>query len=204
MIRHGHTAVIGQRITGRLPGVCLTETGEAQARGLAGLEADAIVSSPLERAIQTATPLADRLGLPIQVSEAFSEVDFGAWSGRTLEELDAMPEWKLFNRWRGSSRAPGGELMLDVQRRVVDELARLGRDYPGKTVAIFSHADVIKAAVLHYMGAPVDFMERIEVHPGSVTRIRLHEWGPVIGSVNEPARCEEGGGATPAPVRAQG
>ncbi len=162
--------------------------GQAQARGLLQLEADAVLSSPLERAIQTATPLGERLGLPIHISDAFSEVDFGEWSGLTLEELDAMPEWKLFNRFRSNTRAPGGELMLDVQRRVVDEMARLGREYPGKTVAIFSHADVIKAAVLHYMGAPLDLIDRLEVHPASVTRIRLHEWGPVIGSVNETCR----------------
>jgi len=179
--------MVGKRITGRLPGVSINNEGEEQARRLAGLQVDAIVSSPLERAIQTATPLALRLGLEIQTDEAFSEVDFGICSGKTIPELLDLPEWKLFNQFRSGYRLPGGELMLEVQRRVVDGLARLSDLYTEKTVAVFSHADVIKAAVSHYTGAPLDFMDRIEIHPASVTRIRLSEWGPKISAVGE--RC---------------
>src|SRR5947208_12063904 len=105
----------------------------------------------------------------------------------TLPELEALPLWKLFIQSRSSFRVPGGELMLEVQRRVVDGLARLAAEYPEKTVAVFSHADVIKAAVSHYMGAPLDLMDRIEIYPASVTRIRLSEWGPKISAVGE--RC---------------
>jgi probable phosphoglycerate mutase len=177
--------MIGHRITGRLPGVSINKEGEEQARKLARLEVDAIVSSPLERTIQTATPLAERLGLPIQTDESFTEVDFGRWSGLTLGELDAIPEWNIFNRFRSSFRLPGGELMLEVQRRVVDGLERHAAANPGKTVAIFSHADVIRAAVSHYIGAPLDLMDRIEIHPASVTRIQLFEAGPKVSGVNE-------------------
>jgi broad specificity phosphatase PhoE len=187
LIRHGHTDMIGKRITGRLPGVSINREGEEQARRLVRLQADAIFSSPLERAIQTATPLAEHLGLPIQIDDAFSEVDFGDWSGMTIPELEALPQWKLFIQFRSSFRVPGGELMLDVQRRVVDGLTRLAALYPEKTVAVFSHADVIKAAVLHCAGAPLDLIDRIEIYPASVTRIRLFEWGPKISAVNE--RC---------------
>ena len=179
--------MIGMRITGRLPGVNINEQGEAQARQLVRLDVDAIVSSPLERAVQTATPLAEYLGFEIQFDEAFSEVDFGDWSGKTIPELVTIPEWKLFNQFRSSFRLPGGEWMLDVQRRVVEGLARLSKVHPEQTVAVFSHADVIKAAVSHYMGAPLDLMDRIEIDPASVTRIQLFEWGPKISGVNE--RC---------------
>jgi probable phosphoglycerate mutase len=96
-----------------------------------------------------------------------------------------LPGWKLFNQFRSSVRLPGGELMLEVQRRVVDELSRLAPLYDNKTVAIFTHADVVKAAVAHYAGSPIDLLDRIEIHPASVTRIRLFEWGPKILSVNE-------------------
>ena len=179
--------MIGKRITGRLPGVNINAEGEQQARCLVRLAADVIVSSPMERAIQTATPLAEHLSLPIQIDGAFSEVDFGEWSGKTIPELLAIPEWKLFNQFRSSVRLPGGESMLDVQRRVSEGLSRLSKVYSEKTVAVFSHADVIKAAVSHYAGAPIDLMDRIEIHPASVTRIQLFDWGPKISSVNE--RC---------------
>ena len=179
--------MIGHRITGRLPGVSINKQGEEQAKKLVNLQVDAIFSSPLERAIQTATPLSDRLALPIEICEDLSEVDFGDWSGMTLQELDAQPGWKLFNRFRSSFRLPGGELMLEVQRRVVDEMTRIAKEHPDGTVAVFSHADVIKAAVSHYAGAPLDLLDRIEIDPASITRIRLDEWGPKIVGVNE--RC---------------
>jgi broad specificity phosphatase PhoE len=177
--------MIGHRITGRLPGVNINKQGEEQARRLTRLKVDAIFSSPLERAVQTATPLARNLGLEIQVSEAFTEVDFGDWSGFTLKELEGLPVWKLFNQFRSSVRLPGGELMLDVQRRVVDKLGELAKSHADQTVAVFSHADVIKSAVSHYIGAPLDLMDRIEIYPASVTRISLYEWGPKISGVNE-------------------
>lgn len=179
--------MIGYRITGRLPGVSINKEGEEQARKLVRLKVDAVVSSPLERTIQTATPLAEHLGLQIQIDESFVEVDFGNWSGLTLRELDALPEWKVFNQFRSSFRLPGGELMLEVQRRVVDGLARHAAANPGKTVAIFSHADVIRAAVSHYIGAPLDLMDRIEIYPASVTRLQLFDMGAKISGVNE--RC---------------
>jgi probable phosphoglycerate mutase len=187
LIRHGQTDMIGKRITGRMPGVSINKEGEEQARRLVRLQADAIFSSPLERAIQTATPLAEHLGLRIQIDESFSEVDFGTWSGKTIPELEALADWKLYMQFRSSFRVPGGELMLEVQRRVVDALARLATQYPEKTVAVFSHADVIKAAVLHYAGAPLDLIDRIEIYPASLSRIRLFDWGPKISAVNE--RC---------------
>lgn len=177
--------MIGYRITGRLPGVSINKKGEEQARRLTRLKVDAIFSSPLERAIQTATPLSRSLGFEIQVSEAFTEVDFGDWSGLTVREIEGLPDWKLFNQFRSSVRLPGGELMLDVQRRVVDKLGELAKSHPDQAVAVFSHADVIKSAVSHYVGAPLDLMDRIEIHPASVTRITLFEWGAKISSVNE-------------------
>lgn len=188
LIRHGQTDMIGKRITGRLPGVNINLEGEEQARRLVRLHADAIFSSPLERAIQMATPLAAHLGLTIQTRDAFTEVDFGDWSGIAIPDLLQRPEWHRYNLFRSSVRLPGGELMLDVQRRVVDELDRLASEYPEKTVAIFSHADVIKAAVSHYAGAPLDLIDRIEIYPASVTRIRFEEFGPKISAVNE--RCD--------------
>jgi broad specificity phosphatase PhoE len=188
LVRHGHTDVIGRRLMGRLPGVRLSEEGRRQAESLperlAGWKLDAIYSSPLERALETAEALSARRGLPVQVTEAFIELDFGSWSGLALDQLEGMAEWHAFNRFRSNLRAPGGELMTEVQARVVIEMARLAGLHPEQTVAIFSHADVIKAAVLHYAGMPVDFMFRIEISPASLSVIRLEDWGAQIVCLN--------------------
>ena len=185
LIRHGLTDAVGHRITGRLPGVHINETGREQAQGLAALHVDVIYASPLERAQETAAPLARRLGLPVCPAEQFNEVDFGEWSGLTLDDLEAMPEWKDYNRWRGVTRAPHGERMLEVQARVVDFLDATARKWPEKTVAVFSHADVIKAAVAHCLQMPFDFLDRLVIDPGSVTRVDWYEWGVRVVGVNE-------------------
>lgn len=184
LIRHGLTDAVGKRITGRLPGVHLNQTGQRQAGELRSIQADAIYASPLERAQETARPLAQALSLPVETDEAFSEFDFGEWSGTALDELDRRPEWRMFNQSRGLMRAPGGENMLDVQLRMTNALGRLQAKHPERTVAVISHADAIRAAISFYSGAPADLFHRFEIAPASVSVIRLEDWGPRILALN--------------------
>jgi probable phosphomutase (TIGR03848 family) len=188
LIRHGMTDAVGKTITGRFPGVHLNEIGQKQADELTGRlrrwKIDAIYSSPLERALETAAPTARRLHLSVMKSEALSEVDFGEWSGKTLDELNQMPEWRLYNTFRSSTRAPGGELATEVQTRMVEQLTRLSRQHPEQIVAVFSHADVIRLALAHFLGMPIDLMHRIEIRPSSISAVRLAEWGPQVLQMN--------------------
>ncbi|MGA3023723.1 MAG: histidine phosphatase family protein [Bryobacteraceae bacterium] len=188
LIRHGMTDAVGKTITGRFPGVHLNEIGQKQAADLAVRlrlwKIDAIYSSPLERAVETAAPTARRLRLNVMKSEALSEVDFGEWSGRTLEELNQLPEWRLFNTFRSSTRAPGGELATEVQTRMVEQLTRYSRQHPDQTVAVFSHADAIRLTLAHFLGMPIDLMHRLEIRPASVSALRLAEWGPQVLLMN--------------------
>jgi probable phosphoglycerate mutase len=188
LIRHGMTDAVGKTITGRFPGVHLNEIGQKQAADLAVRlrlwKIDAIYSSPLERALETAAPTAQRLRLNVMKSEALSEVDFGEWSGRTLEELNQLPEWRLFNTFRSSTRAPGGELATEVQTRMVEQLTRYSRQHPDQTVAVFSHADAIRLTLAHFLGMPIDLMHRLEIRPASVSALRLAEWGPQVLLMN--------------------
>ncbi len=123
LIRHGLTDAVGHRITGRLPGVHLNETGRGQAAALPDRltrwKIDAIYSSPLERTLETAAPLAERLGMTVRPDIAFAEFDFGDWAGMLISELDEREDWKVFCRYRSSTRAPGGELITEVQTRMV-------------------------------------------------------------------------------------
>jgi probable phosphomutase (TIGR03848 family) len=189
LIRHGMTDAVGKTITGRLPGVHLNKTGQRQADDLPSRlkrwKIDAIYSSPLERALETAAPAARKLGLKVMMSEALSEVDFGEWSGRSLAELDQLPEWRLYNTFRSGTRAPGGELATEVQTRMVEQLTRYSRQHPDQIVGVFSHADAIRLALVHFLGMPIDLMHRIEIRPASISIVRLAEWGPQVLLLNE-------------------
>jgi probable phosphomutase (TIGR03848 family) len=188
LIRHGSTATVGKSLAGRLPGVPLDAIGQRQAHELAVRLAEraiaAIYSSPLERAVLTAEPLAKRIGHRVQIRENLIEIDFGSWQGMTLDQLNDDPLWPRFNTMRGSVGAPAGETMLEVQARMAKELDNLRQRHDGETVAVFSHADVIKAALMLYMNMPLDCHSRLEISPASVSILELADWGPRIMSVN--------------------
>lgn len=177
LIRHAEKDSPPEQITARAPGVHLTAAGLEQAEWLARqLESAplvAIYSSPLERARETAEPLARRRGLYVRTESAFHELDFGAWTGRTFHELAADPQWQRFNRCRGTTAIPGGETYLDVQARFVNEMLRIHRQHPDGTVAIFSHADPIRAALAYFAGAPPDPFDRFEVGLASISTVTI-------------------------------
>jgi probable phosphoglycerate mutase len=143
-----------------------------------------IYSSPLERARETAEPLARARELDVTIDDALTEVDFGSWTGMTFDELARLPEWVRFNARRSIAEVPAGERPVDVQARIVSALDRLRAQHQGQTVAVVSHADVIRAAVLHYAGASLDMVHRIEISPASVTGVALGGRAPRLLFVN--------------------
>lgn len=189
LIRHGAHLLGGDTIAGRMPGVHLSPLGREQAQRLADRVGDlpirAVYSSPIDRCRETAAPLADRLGVPVAVSEALSEIDVGEWTGRKLDDLRPLPEWRRWNEFRSGTRAPGGESMLEVQARIVGEMQRLSALHGEQgCVALFSHGDVIKAAAGYYLGVPLDLVRRIEISLVSVSVIRVDEFGPWVLGIN--------------------
>jgi broad specificity phosphatase PhoE len=185
-IRHTAHDFLGHKIPGRLPGVHLNALGVKQAEQLGErlfiLPIDAIYCSPLERACETAAPLAKRLNIEPQVSDAFNEVDMADWTDKTLSELDRLPEWRKWNAFRSSAIPPGGESMLDVQARVFRKVSELRERH--RCVAIFSHGDIIRGAVAHFLGLHIDLLARLEIDPGSVTLVQLYETAVVVRVVN--------------------
>jgi probable phosphomutase (TIGR03848 family) len=188
LIRHGAHLLGGETIAGRAPGVNLSPLGREQvgamAERVAKVPVAAIYSSPVDRTRQTADVLASRLGLPVRVSEALSEIDFGEWTGTKLEQLRGREPWKQWNAFRSGSAAPAGERMLAVQTRIVTEMLSLRERHPDEIVALVSHGDVIKAAVAYWLGVPLDLFQRIEISLASVTVVRLRDYGPWVLSVN--------------------
>jgi probable phosphomutase (TIGR03848 family) len=188
LIRHGWTDLIGKALPGRRPGVSLNERGRRQAEKLASwlavVPVDAIYSSPLERARETAAPLAAARGLSVNISEHFTEMEIGEWTGRTLEDLDGDPLWRRFNSFRSGTRPPGGELISEVQGRMTAHIERLRERHPLDSFAVISHGDPIKTVIAHYAGIPFDLMLRLEISPASVSIINLDTAGARIVGVN--------------------
>jgi probable phosphoglycerate mutase len=169
LIRHAAHGLVGHTIVGRAPGVRLSPAGVRQAQALAerfaGGALAALYTSPLERATETAAAIGAQLGLEARVAEELNEIDFGAWTGRTVAELDQIEAWRQFNHFRSSARIPDGETMVEVQARFLRLVERLTAAHPGRTVALVSHGDVIKAALAHYLGVHLDLFQRIEIAP---------------------------------------
>lgn len=193
LIRHGETDAVGRFLAGRTPGVHLNATGRRQAAALATWLAhepvDRVISSPMERTLETTGIVAESRGLAVERSEALHEFDFGQWTGRTFAELDTIDEWKAFNAFRSGTRAPGGESMIEVQARIVRFLLQVNGEQPEARVAVISHADVIRAALSYFAGVALDFFLRWQIEPGSVTTVAVETWGPRILNVNiEPRR----------------
>jgi broad specificity phosphatase PhoE len=190
LIRHALCDPVGQSIAGRRPGVHLNEAGRQQALGLAErlgqLCLTGLYSSPLERAIETAQPIGARQGLEILPAAGFNEVDFGTWTGKTIAELEQVPDWRRFNEFRSGSRIPGGETMAEVLSRSLGELEKLRERHArqGSLVAVVSHGDVLRMLVTHALGMPSDFLHRIELSPASVTVLEVEDYGPRLILLN--------------------
>ena len=188
LIRHALHEFGGHRIAGRTPDVNLSPDGLRQATALAERLArtkiDAIYASPVLRCQQTAERIAAPHRLEIRTADAITELDFGDWQGATLADLDGQDHWKRFNAFRSGTRAPNGELFLETQLRIVRFLLDIKDRHPNQTVAVVSHADVIRAALLHFLGMPMDHFLRVEISPASVTTVAIAPYGPWVLGIN--------------------
>lgn len=189
LIRHAAHGLLGRVLAGRTGGVHLSEEGRAQADRLAGrLGGEGIrlvQSSPMERAHETAAPIAAALGLEVEVAPALDEIDFGAWTGLGFDELDGDAGWTRWNTARGFARPPEGESAVEVLARLLAHVEALRERHPDETVALVSHCDVIRALLLHALGLPAEAYGRIEIAPASISRLVLGDWGARVEGLNE-------------------
>lgn len=189
LIRHGANDMLGKSIAGWLPKVHLNKEGREQAERLAeylaGHPIQRIYCSPLERAQETALPLAKKLNLQVVTATELGEVQFGDWNGETLENLDRQNRWNQWNTFRTGSRIPNGDMIIVVQARMAAFLQRLREEFPGQSIALFSHGDPIRAVLAYYLGIPLDFMLRFEVDPASVNVLSVTDHGPRVLSIND-------------------
>ena len=189
LVRHGEHDRVDRTLCGRMPGVILNATGKEQARAagrrLAPLRPLRVLTSPLERARGTADIVGEETGCPVENAEPLQEIDCGEWTGKAFEDLHQDPRWKDWNEARSVTRLPGGEMMVEVQARVVGYLESLRRRYESARLVLVSHSDVIKAAILFHIGMSLDLFSRIEVAPGSISTLIVGNWGAKLMSLNE-------------------
>jgi probable phosphomutase (TIGR03848 family) len=189
LVRHGQTPTTGKLLPGRASGLHLAETGVAQAERAAERIAqlprvDAIYTSPLERARETAAPIGRAMGLKVQVDRGLLECDFGDWTGAELKKLMKLPEWSSVQRAPSTFTFPGGESFTAMQSRMVGAIDRLRARHPGGVVVCVSHADPIKAAVAHALGTHIDLFQRIVIGTCSISAIAYGSGAPVVLTVN--------------------
>ena len=193
LIRHAVTSHLGERISGRMPGVHLTPAGlsslqklEKEIRAIGFRE---IFSSPLERCRETAEAIAG--GKPVLLRDEFLELDFGEWTGLRFEELHRLDEWRRYNRHRSAIRAPGGECAYDVQYRAVRGLFEIQESFGYGVFTIVTHADVIRALLCYVLQMSLDHLLRIHIEPASITEIEFDEYGMRVLRVNwQPSEYE--------------
>ncbi|HEX2564568.1 MAG TPA: histidine phosphatase family protein [Acidimicrobiales bacterium] len=150
-----------------------------EARGIA-----AVYSSPLERARETAAPIAAAVGCDVRADDGLLELDVGSWTGLELKAATKRPEWATIQRYPSGFAFPDGESFLAMQARVVATLDRLRSAHPGETIVAVSHADPIRAAVAHAMGTHLDLFQRVVISPCSLTAIAYSDGGPMVLTVN--------------------
>jgi len=189
LVRHGQTPTTGTLLPGRAPGLHLAEEGRRQAQRAAERIAElpavaAVYCSPLERARETAAPIAKALGLRPITRKGLLEADFGEWTGAELKRLFKLPEWRTVQRAPSTFRFPGGESFTEMQVRIVGELDHLRTRHPGETIVCVSHADPIKAAVAHALGTHLDLFQRIVISTCSISALAWSVEGPIALTVN--------------------
>lgn len=185
LVRHGNTPTTGKILPGRAVGLDLSDQGLQQAHEVAQQLSQldgiaAIYSSPLERAQQTAAPLAKLISKEVQISELLYECDFGEWTGRELKELYKLPEWQQVQKSPSTFRFPSGESFMEMQSRAAAFVEFVQREHKGQVVVAYSHADPIKTFLCNALGMHLDMFQRLMVGTCSVSAISYTSSGPVV------------------------
>ena len=191
LIRHGENDYSKTgKFAGRLPGVHLNERGQKQAVELAEALKEvpirAIYSSPLERALETAAPIAQSHRLEVIHEPGLLESDIGKWQGLSIRRVALTKYWRVVQNAPSRAGHPGGETFQQTQTRIVTALnAICARHKPREVVACVFHADPIKLAVAYYLGLPLDHFQRLACDTGSMTMLAVHDMGAYLLRFNQ-------------------
>ena len=201
MIRHGRTASNASgTLAGWTEGVGLDDSGRDQAGDLAqrlrGVPICAVVSSPLQRCVETAQIVVGALvDITVETDERIGECRYGSWTGRSLAELAKEPLWRLVQDQPSAARFPDGEIfpgesIAEMQARALQAVrdidARVESDHGQQALwALVSHGDVIKSILADAAGAHLDHFQRIMVGPASLSVVSYTGRRPFVVRLND-------------------
>jgi len=200
LVRHGETESNRERLALGREDVPLNERGRRQAAALtaslAGVPATAIYASPLRRAVETARPLAEALGLEVQVDDDLIEMAVGDLEGLSPRELserygDFLREW--FSTQAGNLRMPGGESLQDVQDRAWAAIERLRERHPEETVVVVTHNFTIHAILCRALGLPLASFRRLRHDLAAKAVLELRDDRVIVISLNDTCHLEAEG-----------
>lgn len=190
LIRHGESQDCTTRLVGRTPGIGLTARGREQARALPArlrsyvTSLDALYVSPLQRAMESAGPIAHAFGVLPQYISAFTEVDFGIWTGMSFDALERDHQWCSYNAKRSAALVPSGETAPALRERVLGALDEIRARHTWGTIAIITHAEVIRVVALECYGRSLDEFETVPVEPASITAVHFGGRAPRVWFAN--------------------
>jgi probable phosphomutase (TIGR03848 family) len=194
LVRHGENDYVKKgKLAGRLPGVHLNEKGRAQAEAAAQAlcqmvpkdQTVRLYSSPLERTMETAEPIARAFGVEIQPRNGLLETDYGEWQDKSVKQLSRQKLWKVIQHNPSVFRFPAGESFAESQHRITQEIQTLvGMHDPKDVLICTSHADPIKLAVAYFLGLHLDLFQRLNVSPGSITALNVSDSGSNLLTLN--------------------
>jgi alpha-ribazole phosphatase len=191
LTRHGETVA---NAAGKFSGhndVVLTEHGRRQARALGkrlqGTVIDAAYASDLSRARETAELVLTGRDLPVTTMPALREVSFGDWEGKTFEEVrrEWPDAWQRMRSIDDDFSAPGGELLRDTRRRVVDALTRIAEENVDRTVLVAAHGGTIQIALAHVLGMSTSCMFRLATGNCGLSIVEYHRTRPLVTLIND-------------------
>ena len=192
LIRHGENDFVKTgKLPGQLDGIHLNERGQKQAQALGEalkhVPIKAIYSSPLERAMETAEPIARARGLAIIPEPDLQDANVGRWQGKSIKSLRLTNAWKIVQHSPSRFQFPEGESFPGVQTRIINALESIARKHnkPKDIVAVVFHADPIKLAVAHFLGLPLDHFQRLSCDTGSLTALYVGEMGANLIKLNQ-------------------
>jgi probable phosphomutase (TIGR03848 family) len=206
LVRHGRSSAnTAGVLAGWSPGVFLDDVGEQQAAAVgqqlvaASLRVVEVVSSPLDRCLQTADLLSARLtaspgegegSVTRSVHDGLGECQYGAWTGRRLAELVTDPLWRVVQDRPSEARFPssaayGSESLSEMQERALRAVREVDARVlelhgPHAVWVAVSHGDIIKSVLAHAAGAHLDDFQRFVVSPGSVSAVRYTKSRPLL------------------------
>lgn len=194
LVRHGRS-MANQKglLAGRAPKVALDEVGKAQARALgeffSTVTIDKLISSPLERCVDTAKEIKNfqAKSLKVQVSKDFIECDYGTWTNKKLSKLSSQTLWKVIQETPSLVTFPEGEAMLEMSARatagLIGALEKIQN--PKANLLIVTHADLIKALISNALGMHLDHFQKLIVDPASISTLTFQKNKFFVAGVND-------------------